>query len=62
MAELQTYIFRAIQAFFLLIIAIAWLVGFIRQRNLGFLLLAIVFLAEGGDWNPTGDHQSCYLP
>ena len=37
MAELQTYIFPAIQAFFLLIIAIAWLVGFIRQRNFGFL-------------------------
>ena len=47
MAESQTYIFSAIQAFLLLIIAIAWLVGFIRQRNLGFLLLTIVFLAEG---------------
>jgi hypothetical protein len=47
MAELQTYVFPAIQAFFLLIMAIAWLVGFIRQRNLGFLPLTIVFLAEG---------------
>jgi len=47
MAELQTYIFPAIQAFFLLIVAIAWLAGFIRQRNFGFLLLTIVFLAEG---------------
>ena len=47
MAELQTYVFPAIQAFFLLIIAIAWLVGFIRQRNFGFLLLTIVFLATG---------------
>ena len=46
MAELQTYIFPAIQGFFLLIIAIAWVVGFIRQRNFGFLLLTIVFLAE----------------
>jgi hypothetical protein len=46
MAELQTYIFPAIQGFFFLIIAIGWLVGFIRQRDFGFLLLTIVFLAE----------------
>ena len=55
MAELQTYIFPTIQAFFLLIIAIAWRVGFIRQRNFGFLLLTIVFLATGVT---TGIHRA----
>jgi hypothetical protein len=47
MAQLPTYLFPAIQAFIFLITAIAWFVGFDRQRNYGFLLLAIVFLAQG---------------
>jgi heme/copper-type cytochrome/quinol oxidase subunit 2 len=47
MAELTTYLFPAVQALFCLIIAGAWLAGFIRQRNFGFLLLTLATLAEG---------------
>jgi hypothetical protein len=46
MAELTTYLFPAVQALFYLIIGIVWLVGFIRQRNAGFLLLMLASLAE----------------
>ena len=63
MAELQTYIFPAIQAFFLLIIAIARLIGFIRQRNFGFFATDDrVSGRRSGDWNPTGHYQLCDLP
>jgi hypothetical protein len=46
MGELQTYLFPAIQGLFFLIIAVVWLVGFVRQRNFGFLILAFVMLGE----------------
>jgi hypothetical protein len=46
MAELTTYLFPAVQALFYLIIGIVWLVGFLRQRNAGFLLLMLASLAE----------------
>jgi riboflavin transporter FmnP len=47
MAELTTYLFPAVQGIFCLIIAVVWLIGFIRQRNVGFLLLTLATLAEG---------------
>jgi fucose permease len=47
MAEFTTYLFPAAQALFCLIIAGVWLVGFLRQRNFGFLLLTLATLAEG---------------
>jgi hypothetical protein len=46
MVELQAYLFPAIQAFFCIIIALVWLIGFFRQRNFGFILLGFVVLAE----------------
>ena len=46
-AELPTYIFPVVQAFFCLVIAVVWLVGFLRQRNVGFLILSLATLAEG---------------
>ena len=47
MDELKTYLTPAAQLFFFVILAIVWLTGFIRQRNIGFLLLAFVVLVEG---------------
>ena len=47
MAELTTYLIPATQLFFFIVLAIVWLVGFIRKRSFGFLLLAFVTLAEG---------------
>jgi hypothetical protein len=47
MAELTTYLFPAVQGLFCLIVAAVWLIGFIRQRNAGFLLLTLATLAEG---------------
>ena len=47
MPELTTYIFPAVQGLFCLIVAVVWLIGFIRQRNVGFLLLTLATLAEG---------------
>jgi hypothetical protein len=47
MAELTTYLFPAVQGLFCLIVAVVWLIGFIRQRNIGFLLLTLATLAEG---------------
>ena len=47
MVELTTYLYPAVQAVFCLVIAVVWLVGFLRQRNFGFLLLSLVTLAEG---------------
>jgi hypothetical protein len=47
MPELTTYLIPATQLFFFIVLAIVWLVGFIRKRNFGFLLLAFVTLAEG---------------
>ena len=46
MGELTTYLFPAIQALFGILIGIVWLIGFFRRRNLGFLLLGFVALAE----------------
>jgi hypothetical protein len=46
MVELQAYLFPAIQAFFCIIVAVVWLIGFFRQRNFGFILLGFVVLAE----------------
>jgi hypothetical protein len=47
MAELPTYIYPVIQAFFCLVIAVVWLIGFLRQRNIGFSILSLATLAEG---------------
>jgi hypothetical protein len=47
MTELTTYLFPAVQGIFCLIVAAVWLIGFIRQRNAGFLLLTLATLAEG---------------
>ena len=47
MVELTTYLYPAIQGVFCLVIAVVWLVGFLRQRNFGFLLLTLTTLAEG---------------
>jgi hypothetical protein len=47
MVELTTYLYPAIQGLFCLVIAVVWLVGFLRQRNFGFLLLTLATLAEG---------------
>jgi hypothetical protein len=47
MSELTTYLFSAVQGLFCLIVAVVWLIGFIRQRNVGFLLLTLATLAEG---------------
>jgi fermentation-respiration switch protein FrsA (DUF1100 family) len=47
MVELTTYLYPAIQGLFCLVIAAVWLVGFLRQRNFGFLLLTLATLAEG---------------
>jgi hypothetical protein len=47
MPELTTYLIPATQLFFFIVLAIVWLIGFIRKRNFGFLLLAFVTLAEG---------------
>jgi hypothetical protein len=41
MEELKTFLVPAAQLFFFFIIGIVWLIGFIRQRNAGFLLLAL---------------------
>lgn len=47
MAEFTTYLFPIVQGLFCLIIAVVWLIGLIRQRNIGFLLLTLATLAEG---------------
>ena len=47
MVELTTYLYPAVQGLFCLVIAAVWLVGFLRQRNFGFLLLTLATLAEG---------------
>ena len=47
MVELTTYLYPAVQALFYLVIAAVWLVGFLRQRNFGFLLLSLATLAQG---------------
>ena len=47
MVELTTYLYPAVQGLFCLVIAVVWLVGFLRQRNFGFLILSLVTLAEG---------------
>jgi hypothetical protein len=47
MVELTTYLYPAVQGLFCLVITGVWLVGFIRQRNFGFLLLTLATLAEG---------------
>ena len=46
MGELPTYIFPAVQGLFGIVIAIIWAVGFFRNRNFGFLLLAFAALGE----------------
>jgi hypothetical protein len=46
MGELPTYIFPAIQGLFGIIIASVWAIGFFRNRNFGFLLLAFAALGE----------------
>ena len=46
MVELSSYLFPATQGFFCIIIGIVWLIGFFRHRNVGFLLLGFVVLAE----------------
>jgi hypothetical protein len=45
MEELKTFLIPAAQLFFFFIIAIVWVIGFIRQRNAGFLFLALATLA-----------------
>src|ERR1700730_5959959 len=47
MVELTTYLYPAVQGLFCLVSAAVWLVGFLRQRNFGFLLLTLATLAEG---------------
>ena len=47
MVELTTYLYPGVQGLFCLVIAAVWLVGFLRQRNFGFLLLTLATLAEG---------------
>jgi hypothetical protein len=47
MIEITTYLYPAIQGLFCIIVAVVWLVGFVRQRNFGFLLLTFAVLAEG---------------
>ena len=47
MGELQTFLVPGTALFFLVILAIVWLLGFLRQRNVGFLILAFVMLLEG---------------
>jgi hypothetical protein len=47
MVELTTYLYPAIQGLFCLVIAVVWLLGFLRQHNFGFLLLTLATLAEG---------------
>ena len=47
MVELTTSLYPAVQGLFCLVIAVVWLVGFLRQRNFGFLLLSLATLAEG---------------
>jgi hypothetical protein len=47
MAALPTYLVPVTQLLFFIVLAIVWLVGFIRQRNFGFLLLALATFAEG---------------
>jgi hypothetical protein len=46
MVELSSYLFPATQGLFCIIIGIVWLIGFFRQRNVGFILLGFVVLAE----------------
>jgi len=41
MQELWTYLAPGVQLFFFFILTIVWVAGFVRQRNLGFLLLAL---------------------
>jgi hypothetical protein len=45
MQELWTYLAPGVQLFFFFMLAIVWAVGFVRQRNLGFLFLALATLA-----------------
>jgi hypothetical protein len=45
MEELKTFLTPVSQLFFFFILAIIWVAGFIRQRNLGFLFLALASLA-----------------
>jgi hypothetical protein len=47
MGELQTFLVPGVALFFFVVFAIVWLIGFIRQRNIGFLILAFVMLMEG---------------
>jgi len=47
MAALPTYLVPVTQLLFFIVLAIVWLVGFIRRRNFGFLLLALATFAEG---------------
>ena len=44
MGELPTYLFPGTQGFFDILIAIVWVVGFIRNRNFGFVLLGLAAL------------------
>ncbi|MBV8213119.1 MAG: hypothetical protein JOZ08_07825 [Verrucomicrobia bacterium] len=46
MGELPTYIFPAVQGLFGILIAVVWAIGFFRNRNFGFLLLAFAALGE----------------
>jgi hypothetical protein len=43
--ELWTYLAPGVQLFFFIILTIVWVVGFVRQRNLGFLFLALATFA-----------------
>jgi hypothetical protein len=45
MQELWTYLGPGVQLFFFFILTIVWVAGFVRQRNLGFLFLALATLA-----------------
>jgi hypothetical protein len=47
MTELTSYLFPGVQGLFCLILTAIWLIGFIRERNVGFLLLTLATLAEG---------------
>lgn len=45
MEELKTFLGPAVQLFFSFILTIVWVAGFVRQRNFGFLFLALATLA-----------------
>jgi hypothetical protein len=45
MEELKTFLAPVVQLFFFFILTIVWVAGFVRQRNIGFLFLALATIS-----------------